>query len=70
MQKGWQEVNGTWYYFDDDGIMVTGWQEMDTNVWYYFNPDTGGMISNTTIYDDGAYWAFDENGVCTGKVGE
>ena len=29
-------INGSTYYFDADGYMVTGWSTIESN-WYYFN---------------------------------
>ena len=37
----------TWYYFDESGIMQTGWKLIDGN-WYYFYND-GTMATNTVI---------------------
>lgn len=31
----WGKLGGLWYWFDGDGIAVTGWQEIK-GVWYYF----------------------------------
>lgn len=31
----WKKIYGFWYYFDSDGIAVTGWQKIK-DVWYYF----------------------------------
>lgn len=31
----WKKIHGFWYYFDSDGIAVTGWQKIK-DVWYYF----------------------------------
>ena len=45
--KRWAEVpyNGTveWYYFDENGYMVTGWR-MVNNKWYYLGND-GKMVT-------------------------
>ena len=29
-------IDGERYYFDEEGVMLTGWQEID-GVWYYFS---------------------------------
>ncbi len=37
---GWQKVNGSWYYFDGNGVMQTGWVDNDM---YYCDDNTGAM---------------------------
>lgn len=43
--KGWQEVNGKWYYLDPaDGIMKTGWwYDPQYKGWFYLDPTNGDM---------------------------
>ena len=48
---GWQQIDGSWYYFDTNGSACTGWQEIDGS-WYYFDAD-GRMARDTEI--DGYY---------------
>lgn len=46
----WKLIDGTWYYFAQDGYMQTGWTE-------YINFDSEGNVINSTYYylnDDGA----------------
>lgn len=31
----WKKVDGKWYWFDENGIAVTGWLEVN-GTWYYF----------------------------------
>ena len=38
----WYRILGTWYYFDENGYMVTGWR-MVNNKWYYLGND-GKMV--------------------------
>ncbi|MGI6094974.1 MAG: Cna B-type domain-containing protein [Lachnospiraceae bacterium] len=52
----WEEVNGTWYYFDGRGYMKTGWLLLG-RTWYYL--DTSGamktgwlLLGNTWYYLD------------------
>ena len=69
MQKGWQQIDGTWYLFDGNGARVTGWYQAGNGNWYYLNPAAGGgMVNNVSMEIDGEYWAFNGDGVCTGKV--
>ena len=28
-QNGWQEIDGSEYYFDENGYVITGWEEID-----------------------------------------
>lgn len=56
---------GTRYY--KDGIMQTGWQELDLdgkdgNETYFFDNETGYMVKNDIAEVDGAYYKFDDNG--------
>lgn len=34
-KQRWGKIGGIWYWFDAQGIAVTGWRQVD-NVWYYF----------------------------------
>ena len=42
-------INGSTYYFDKSGYMVTGWKSIESN-WYYFNA-SGCMVTNTWVGD-------------------
>lgn len=50
---GWRLINGSWYYFGQDGYMKTGWVK-DNNTWYYLEQSgamkTGWLKSNDTWY--------------------
>lgn len=43
MLKGWQKINGHWYYFNTrydggvEGMMAKGWKKIG-GYWYYFYP--------------------------------
>lgn len=54
----WKEVNGFWYYFDQNGYMCTGWIEVN-GVQYYMDDASGAMLANTRTPD--GYWV-DANG--------
>lgn len=45
---GFQQIDGSWYYFNSKGVMCTGWQHVSSH-YRYFSPKTGKMRVNTTI---------------------
>ncbi len=49
LQHGKTMIEKAWYFFNEDGAMVTGWQE-EGGKWYYFGPD-GRMLKNQWIED-------------------
>ena len=56
--RGWQKINGTWYYFESDGTMKTGWLKLGST-WYYLNGSgamqTGWLkLGNTWYYLNGS----------------
>lgn len=57
-QNKFEIINGSTYYFDVDGNMVIGWQEIDSN-WYCFNA-SGCMLTNTWV---GNYYYLGSNGI-------
>ena len=50
----WKYVGDKWYFFNNSGYMVTGWQKLDKNKWYYMDQDgamvTGWLLENGTWY--------------------
>ncbi|MGG3564910.1 S8 family serine peptidase [Neobacillus rhizosphaerae] len=52
-EKGWIFANQHWYYFNDQGNLVTGWQNIGGK-WYYFDGNnvmiTGWLQLGTTWY--------------------
>ena len=48
MFTGWLIREGKTYFLDADGVMATGWYQVDGN-WYYFWPDSGEMAKNQYI---------------------
>jgi hypothetical protein len=44
---GWKDIDGEWYYFDNDGYMKKGWIR-DGSKWYYLY-SSGAMAKDTTI---------------------
>lgn len=49
----WAYINGSWYHFDTQGYMQTGWYQDKDSKWYYLTAN-GGMAKNTTI--DGKHY--------------
>ena len=43
----WKNIDGEWYYFDNNGYMKTGWIQSE-NKWYYLY-DCGSMARNTKV---------------------
>lgn len=57
-QTGWSNINGNWYYFDENGSQAFGWQTINDK-WYYFN-QWGRMVSGWTLVS-GNWYYFDVN---------
>ena len=57
--KGWQEIDGSWYYFCKAGYIVTGWQQID-DLWFYFNMN-GNMLTGWQQIE-GSWFYFEDNG--------
>ena len=55
-QSGWDVLdNGGRCYLDEDGDPLTGWQELDSNI-YYFDPETYAMQIRWLELEDGRYY--------------
>ena len=52
----WLKLQDTWYWFDGNGYMATGWRNYTDGSYYYFDPATGAMISDRWIQDGGAWY--------------
>ena len=57
-KNAWLLENNDWYYFGNDGYMVTGWQKIGS--WYHFNDN--GKMDTGWIKDGGAWYYLDGNG--------
>lgn len=49
-------IGGFDYWFDENGIMITGWHRDKDGSWYYLRPSFGGMKKNTWIETDGEWY--------------
>lgn len=47
--RGWKNIEGEWYYFDQSGYMKTGWIYDGINWYYMWN--NGIMAKNTKVGD-------------------
>ena len=55
LKNQWKKINGSWYWFEGDGTMVTGWKYID-GLKYYFDgsgkmlQDVDGLIGKQSSY--------------------
>ncbi|MBR1856228.1 MAG: cell wall-binding protein [Oribacterium sp.] len=64
---GWQTVNGNKYYFDENGVMQTGWID---EYKYYCDPNSGAAVTGwkyIPIPDDFAYYYSDNANFSAGS---
>lgn len=47
-KTGWQQVDGKWYYLNDDGSLLASKWLMSRGKWYYLG-STGSMVTNNTV---------------------
>ena len=57
---GWLNIEGSWYFFDGDGIMQTGWVK-DGACWYYL--DGSGIMVTGWLQSDGKWYYLKPSGV-------
>lgn len=60
LPTGWVERGGSWYYYDENGILFTGWLKHNGE-WYYLEPSTGIMQTGFLTLDGRTYY-LQENG--------
>lgn len=61
---GWRQQDGSWFYYDCGGWMLTGWQLVNGR-WYFLNPLTGeaeGRMLTGWQWIDGKCYYLAENG--------
>ena len=65
---GWSQIDGKWYYYDQDGNAVTGWQKI-TDTWYYF--DNNGVMQTGWVLDGGKWYYMNSSGaMATGWISD
>ena len=47
MVKGWLDLNGSWYYMNNQGVMQPGWQTINGKKYYFYS--SGLMATNIVI---------------------
>uniref|UniRef100_UPI000C17BD22 N-acetylmuramoyl-L-alanine amidase family protein n=3 Tax=unclassified Clostridium TaxID=2614128 RepID=UPI000C17BD22 len=53
---GWKLIQGTWYYFDSNGIMKTGWLKDTDGTWYNLAPS--GEMKTGWLKDTDGNWYY------------
>jgi len=62
----WNQLDGVWYYFNDNGYMKKGWL-LDNGNWYYLN--SNGAMQTGIIQVDGKTYSLEGSGkMQTGNV--
>ena len=64
----WKQINGTWYRFDNSGLMQTGWIK-ENGTWYYLN-DSGAMQTGWAKENGTWYYLNDSGAMQTGWIKE
>ena len=59
--QGWQEENGQWYYYDNNGDYVYGEWKKSGNNWFYLGDD-GAMMTDSLIEDGSKTYYVNANG--------
>ncbi len=62
---GWYNADGTWFFYNNNGSMATGWLYRGTDnngqaIWYYFS-QTGAMITGWRLIN-GSWYYFNSSG--------
>lgn len=59
-RSGWEYIGGKWYYFDQNGWMITGWQKVSGS-WYYMESN-GARVADGWKWINNKCYYFDKNG--------
>ena len=57
VKEGWKKIDDVWYYFDDVGVMQTGW--VDEN--RYYTNESGQMLTGWQLLDPPEDVSYDEH---------
>ena len=60
MRTGFFQIDGYYYYFNNEGVMQTGWQEMSEGTRYF---DNTGKMQIGIIDINGLFYYFNESGL-------
>lgn len=64
-RKGWKSEGGSWFFYNDYGGVVTGWQFIDEK-WYFLNPGSGVaeglMLTGWQWIDGRCYYLAEQTG--------
>ena len=55
----WKQINGTWYHFDNSGVMQTGWIK-ENGTWYYLNKS--GAMQTGWVKENGTWYYLNDSG--------
>ena len=61
-EDGWQNIGGTWYYFQDGDYLANVWMK-DSNGWCYLGSDCG-MVTNGFAKDSKGWCYIGADGYC------
>lgn len=56
------QIENSWYYFDEEGYMKTGWIQHGEN--RYYADETGALAMDKTLTIGDKEYTFDEKGIC------
>jgi glucan-binding YG repeat protein len=65
---GWVEKDGSRYYYTNDQV-VKGWYEIN-EAWYYFNPESGAMVTGWLYHSYKWYYLKQDGAMHTGWLNE
>ena len=61
---GWEKIDGDWYYFNSQCVMLTGWQSVNGS-WYYMD-DSGVMLTGWQFINGNWYYLSGSGAMVTG----
>lgn len=64
LEPGWHKLNGSWYYYDENGAMAHGWIT-DMGKQYYLDPETGVMHTGFLTLEGSTYYLLPDGSLLT-----